>query len=95
MVADKISMSDFTFKPLNTKNWMDFTTLFEEHGPQNGCWCMYWRTSRTECQKNFGDGNKKAFKAIVESGKVPASWRTSKEELLPGARSPQGRITRF
>ncbi len=71
MVTDKIAENEFTFKPLSTQNWMDFTALFEEHGPQNGCWCMYWRTSRAECQKGFGEGNKKAFKAIVESGKVP------------------------
>ena len=61
----------FTFKPLTLQEWPDFTQLFEEHGPQNGCWCMYWRTSRAECQKGFGEGNKQAFKAIVESGKVP------------------------
>ena len=64
-------MDDFTYQPLTVINWADFTTLFEEHGPQNGCWCMYWRTNRAECQRNFGEGNKLAFKAIVDSGKVP------------------------
>jgi GNAT superfamily N-acetyltransferase len=62
---------ELTFKPLTLREWQDFTQLFEEHGPQNGCWCMYWRTSRAECQRGFGEGNKRAFRAIIESGKVP------------------------
>jgi hypothetical protein len=65
------SKIECTFKPLTLYEWQDFEQLFEEHGPQNGCWCMYWRTSRAECQRGFGEGNKRAIKAIVESGKVP------------------------
>jgi hypothetical protein len=53
------------------QEWPDFLTLFEEHGPQNGCWCMYWRVKREDCRRQFGEGNKLAFKKIVESGKVP------------------------
>jgi hypothetical protein len=71
MPTIRFSTDEFTFKPLTLMEWRDFELLFEEHGPQNGCWCMYWRTSRAECQKGFGDGNKHAFKAIIESGKVP------------------------
>jgi GNAT superfamily N-acetyltransferase len=66
-----LSTDLFDFRPLTLQNWQDFEQLFEEHGPQNGCWCMYWRTSRVECQRDFGEGNKRAFKALIESGKVP------------------------
>jgi hypothetical protein len=62
---------EIVFKPLTLDLWQDFTQLFEEHGPQNGCWCMYWRTSRAECQKSFGERNKRAFKAIIASGNIP------------------------
>lgn len=69
--ASKISFEALIFRPLSVETWPDFTRLFEEHGIQNGCWCMYWRTARTACHHGFGDGNKQAFKAIVESGKIP------------------------
>jgi GNAT superfamily N-acetyltransferase len=59
------------YHPLTLARWEDFERLFSEHGVQNGCWCMYWRTRRVDFQRNYGEGNKLAFKAIVESGKVP------------------------
>ena len=32
---------------------------------------MYWRIKREDCHHQFGEGNKLAFKQIVEVGKVP------------------------
>ena len=32
---------------------------------------MYWRIRRTDCQHQFGEGNKLAFKKIIDDGKVP------------------------
>jgi len=32
---------------------------------------MYWRIKRSECQKQFGEGNKQALKELIESGQVP------------------------
>ena len=32
---------------------------------------MYWRIPRKECQRNYGEGNKRFLKQIVDSGKVP------------------------
>lgn len=60
-----------TFLPLTTKNWDDFENLFGERGACGGCWCMWFRLKRSVFQKNKGAGNKKAMKAIVESGEVP------------------------
>lgn len=71
MGLPRIPERGLTFKALTAQEWGDFVQLFEEHGPQNGCWCMYWRTKRAECQRGFGEGNKRAFRAIVESGMVP------------------------
>jgi GNAT superfamily N-acetyltransferase len=51
--------------------WPDLQALFEEPGIQDGCWCMYWRIRRADCQRQYGEGNKQAFKAIVEAGCVP------------------------
>jgi GNAT superfamily N-acetyltransferase len=58
-------------KPLTLSEWDDFEVLFREHGPQNGCWCMYWRTTRAECQRGYGEGNRLALRAIVAGGMVP------------------------
>jgi len=66
-----LNSKDFTYSPLTPERWDDFERLFEEHGIQNGCWCMYWRTRRADCQRGYGEGNKRAFKAIVEGGKIP------------------------
>ncbi len=57
--------------PLTMKRWNDFEELFGPRGAYSGCWCMWWRTKRSEFEKQQGDGNRRAMKAIVESGKVP------------------------
>ncbi len=70
-MTEKLLMEQLSFKPLTAAEWADFVQLFEEHGPQNGCWCMYWRIKRADCQRLFGEGNKLAFKKIVEAGNIP------------------------
>jgi GNAT superfamily N-acetyltransferase len=62
---------ELDFNPVTPNRWADLETLFSEHGIQNGCWCMYWRIPRKECQHNYGEGNKRFLKQIVQSGKVP------------------------
>src|SRR5512139_290849 len=71
MSTENLNWDQLTCLPLTPGRWEDFVQLFEEHGIQNGCWCMYWRARRIDCQHGYGEGNKQAFKAIVESGKIP------------------------
>lgn len=71
MAANLLTQDDLIFRPLTSDEWPDFEQLFEEHGIQNGCWCMYWRTTRAAFQRGYGESNRQAFKAVVESGKVP------------------------
>ena len=71
MPASQFTASDFEFKPVTLSVWDDFVSLFTEPGIQNGCWCMYWRLRRADCQHGYGEGNKQAFKAVLESGQVP------------------------
>jgi GNAT superfamily N-acetyltransferase len=59
------------YKPLTANRWRDFEKLFSEHGVQNGCWCTYWRLSRENFHRHFGNGNKATLKKIVREGKVP------------------------
>ena len=58
-------------RPLTLANWDDLEALFRGPGPHSGCWCMYWRTTRAECQRGFGEGNRRALQALVEGGNVP------------------------
>jgi hypothetical protein len=54
----RLNPAEFTCHPLTPERWGDFEQLFEEHGIQNGCWCMYWRAKRADCQRGYGEGNK-------------------------------------
>jgi GNAT superfamily N-acetyltransferase len=71
MLVKTLSRRTLTFKPVTSEAWSDLEALFEEPGIQDGCWCMYWRIRRADCQRQYGEGNKRAFQAIVESGQVP------------------------
>lgn len=58
-------------RPLTPERWADFEKLFGKRGACGGCWCMWWRRSRSEFEKNKGAGNKRAMKRIVSGGEVP------------------------
>lgn len=57
--------------PLTPKRWNDFENLFGKNGACGGCWCMWWRISRSEFIKNKGAGNKKLMKDFVSNGIIP------------------------
>lgn len=64
-------MKAFTFYPLTPARWPDLQTLFGERGACGGCWCMWWKLSRTEWTKGKGNVNRNALRKIVNSGTVP------------------------
>ncbi len=59
------------FQPLTPERWAHHEALFGEHGAYGGCWCMWWRSTRREFEERGGEGNRRAMKALVESGEVP------------------------
>ena len=73
-----------TFAPLTKDTWKDFEKLFGERGACGGCWCMSWRLSRSDFEKNKGNGNKRSMKKLAGSGEQigviayhngqPAGW---------------------
>lgn len=65
------SLLNLKFHPVTPKRWKDFENLFGEKGACGGCWCMWWRLSRSQFNKQKGEGNRKAMKKIVDSGEVP------------------------
>ena len=59
------------FRPLTAENWTSLEQLFGKHGAVGGCWCMWWRQTQGEFQRQRGEQNRLAFKALVESGTIP------------------------
>jgi GNAT superfamily N-acetyltransferase len=85
----------FTWKPLTPENWSDFEELFGPRGACAGCWCMWWRIPRSQYDRQKGEGNRRAMKALVDSGRIPGiigyHWEQSigwcavePREMLPG-----------
>ena len=60
-----------TFHPLTADRWNDLEALFGERGACGGCWCMWWRITRSEFDRQKRDGNRAALRQLVESGTVP------------------------
>lgn len=55
--------------PLTIERWRDFETLFGERGACGGCWCTYWRLTRTEFHRGKGDGNRRRILGLLKKGK--------------------------
>ncbi|MBN2289447.1 MAG: GNAT family N-acetyltransferase [Candidatus Glassbacteria bacterium] len=57
--------------PLTPERWSDFEELFSRKNSPRDCWCMWWKLTRAEFEKNKGEANRRAMKEIVDSGRVP------------------------
>ena len=66
-----MTLEDLGFRPVTAERWRDLEKLFGEHGADGGCWCMWWRLTRSRFAQQRGQKNKEALKAIVDSGQVP------------------------
>lgn len=67
-------------KPLTPDLWPQLELLFGERGACAGCWCMWWRLTRSEFERSKGDANKRAFRALVDSGREPGLLAFSEDE---------------
>lgn len=71
-------------RPVTADRWDDLVTLFGPRGACAGCWCMYFRQSRSEYERQSGAGNRRALRRLVVGGVepgllayvdgVPAGW---------------------
>ncbi len=61
----------FAFHPLTSARWRDFEKLFGARGACGGCWCMSWRLSRADFDRNKGQPNRRAMKRLVDTGHIP------------------------
>ena len=64
-------MTKLTFVPASRERWDDIESLFGPRGACAGCWCMFWRQSRSDFHKNAGASNRRAFKKLIDGGTVP------------------------
>jgi GNAT superfamily N-acetyltransferase len=71
MCAERSLLLELEFYPLTPDRWPDFERLFGAQGAYGGCWCMWWRSTRREFEQRGNEGNRRAMKALVESGQVP------------------------
>ena len=60
-----------TFRPLVPERLPDLEALFGPRGACAGCWCMWWKTTRTEFDAGKGAGNRAAMRRQVLAGAVP------------------------
>jgi GNAT superfamily N-acetyltransferase len=60
-------MRNLEFHPLTVSRWPELEKLFGERGACGGCWCMWWRLTRSEWERNKGEPNKAAFRGLVKS----------------------------
>jgi GNAT superfamily N-acetyltransferase len=59
------------FFPLTKDKWKDFELLFGEKGACGGCWCMWWKLTRSEFERHKGEANKRLMKHSVELDEMP------------------------
>jgi len=60
--------ADYMFHSLTPDRWPDLERLFGPRGAVGGCWCMTMRLTRSEYERQKGEGNREAFRGIVEAG---------------------------
>ena len=65
------SKAGVTFVPATAKRWADLELLFGARGACGGCWCMTWRLTRAEFNRDKGEANRRALRALVEKGPAP------------------------
>lgn len=62
---------NLSFRPVTTREWPDLQRLFGPGGADGGCWCMWWRQTRSEFQRSHGEPNRRAMERIIAGGEVP------------------------
>lgn len=64
-------VSGVEIHPLTPERWSDLEQLFGPNGACAGCWCMYWRRSRSEYTSRSGEGNRLALQALAAEEPAP------------------------
>lgn len=73
---------DFTFHPATPDRWRDLERLFGERGACGGCWCMAWRKTRRDFDRDKGAANRADLRKVVESGPPPGVIAYAGDEAI-------------
>ena len=52
-------------------DWADVEALLGQRGSVKGCWCMFFRQTPQERRTEWGEGNRRALKELVDGGRAP------------------------
>lgn len=59
-------------RPVTPARWDDLVRLFGwDRGGYSGCWCMWWRQTAAEYERDRGPGNRDAMQELVQRRRVP------------------------
>jgi len=70
MTSETASPIGLRLLPLTADRWSDLEALFGPRGACAGCWCMWWRLPRADFERQRGEANRQALKALVDAGQV-------------------------
>jgi len=71
MTPGNLSLDTLVCHPVTPDRWFDLERLFGEHGAYAGCWCMWWRLTRSEFGRQTAEERKAGLKVLVDSGRPP------------------------
>jgi GNAT superfamily N-acetyltransferase len=60
------NLKEVQYFPLDSSRWADLEKLFGKNGACSGCWCMWYRLSRTDFDAMRGEGTRRAFQSLAE-----------------------------
>lgn len=59
-------------RPVTPDRWDDLVELFGlDRGAYSGCWCMWWRQTAKEYDRDHGAPNRGSMRALVGEGREP------------------------
>lgn len=77
-------MDEITVRPAESGTWCDVEALLGQRGSVQGCWCMFFRLTPQQRRTEWGEGNRRALRGLVDAGDrpglvayrdgVPAGW---------------------
>lgn len=82
MMSKATSLPALEFHPATPDRWRDLEKLFGERGACGGCWCMYWRMTRSQFTVQKGEDNKRALRKLIGSGETPGLLAYARGEAV-------------
>lgn len=95
---ERVKAADIEFVPATPERWPLLERLFGGCGDARGCWCAYWYRPNRDFKQEWGDGNRRFLKRLVESGAAPGVLALRDGEAIAwcavGPRAAQDRLVR-